>query len=68
MVSFSIKPGNQNDETENPNLVNKFANMVNKLFFLLAISCSEKFQMEGVLTDLKQQEIKELLECCLLKT
>ena len=68
MVSFSIKPGNQNDETESPNLVNKLANMVNKLFFLLAISCSEKFQMEGVLTDLKQQEIKELLECCLLKT
>ena len=48
MVSFSIKPGNQIDETESSNLVNKFANLVDKLFFLLAISCSEKFQMEGV--------------------
>ena len=37
MVSFSIKPGDQTDETESPNL-----NLVNK-------------------TELKQQEIKELL-------
>ena len=60
-MSFLIKPSDQTDETESPNLDNKTElKGVPKLFFH-SVRCSEKFQMEGLLTDLQQQEIKELL-------
>ena len=49
MVSLSIKPGDQTNETESPNLISKaeLTGEVPKLFFFLYLMCSEKFQMEG---------------------
>ena len=64
MVSFSIKPGDQTDETESPNLVNKTVGTQSQryqsfsFFLYIYIRCSEKFQTEGLLTDLKHREIK----------
>ena len=65
-VSFSIKPGDQTNETESPNLVNNNKSdrqdskrWVPKLFFL-SIRCSEKFQTEWVTNWSKTTEIKEL--------
>ena len=50
MVSFSIKPGDQNDEIESPNLVRKTEELTDEYqsFFLLSRRCFEKFKMEGV--------------------
>ena len=50
MVSFSIKPGDQTDETESPNLVNKTelkTEYLPKPYFL-SIRYFEKFLMERV--------------------
>ena len=62
MVSSSIKPGDQTDETESPNL-----NLVNKTELKGEYQSSfykvfwEISNGGDVLTDLKQEEIKELL-------
>ena len=50
MVSFSIKPGDQTDEAESPNFVNKTelkSKYLPKPFFL-SIRYFEKFLTEGV--------------------
>ena len=55
MVSFSIKPGDQTNETESPNLVNEtelkgeYQSFSFFYRFSYSIRCSEKFQMEGVI-------------------
>ena len=64
MVRFSIKPGDQTDETERANL-----NLVNKTelkgeyqsFSLFLLDVLRNFKRRGLLTDLNQQEIKEML-------
>ena len=80
MVSFSIKPGQQTDETEYPNLVTKQNSKVSikaflsaklywypnstqartRYFTLVTLSTFRPLR-RGSQTDLKQQEIKELL-------
>ena len=47
MVKFSIKPGDQTNETESPNVVNNNKSDRQNLFFL-SIGSSEKFQTKGV--------------------
>ena len=63
MVSFSIKPSDQTNETESPNLVNNKTNRQTELkgeyqsysFFCKQVRkwCSEKFQTEGWIVKLK---------------
>ena len=48
MVRFSTKPGDQTDETENPNLVNK-TGLAKRWVPTKAISISIKFFLEGYL-------------------
>ena len=78
LVSFSIKPGDETDQTEPPNLLTKQNWTVStKLFFLQNFTLTQLSLRLGLgtlaslsrfrpltrvlLTDLNQQEIKELL-------
>ena len=61
MVSFSIKPGDQTDETEIPNLVNKTELTGEYQSFSFYKVFWETSNGGGYSSHLKQQEIKELL-------
>ena len=62
MVSFSIKPGGQTDKSESPNYVNK-AELIGEYqsFSQFLLGILRNFKLRGLLTDLKQHQIKELL-------
>ena len=61
MVSSSIKPGDQTDETESPNLVNKTELTGEYQSFSFYKVFWETSNGGGYSSHLKQQEIKELL-------